>query len=201
MAASLREARHDVYRRAILEAAEAVFAERGFDATKMQEVAARAGVSVGVLYEVFPGKDALLDAVHDERGAALLGRASALVDDRAPIDVLRAGVALLVGFFEDHPAYLRMQLRDGVAWSHPELANGLDLRTWRDAIELLQLPFEAGRLDGSLVDDDPAASSRLVMALIQTCLADWTMSEPRAPKEAVIARLDTLLIRNFARTT
>jgi AcrR family transcriptional regulator len=47
----------------ILDAALTVFAERGFSATRLDDVAARAGVSKGTLYLYFDGKEALLKAV------------------------------------------------------------------------------------------------------------------------------------------
>jgi AcrR family transcriptional regulator len=60
---------------AILRAAAQVFAARGYAATTTNHVAARAGVSIGSLYEYFPGKDALLVALteaHIAEGEALL---------------------------------------------------------------------------------------------------------------------------------
>lgn len=59
----------------ILRAAAQVFAARGYAATTTNHVAARAGVSIGSLYEYFPGKDALLVALadaHIAEGEALL---------------------------------------------------------------------------------------------------------------------------------
>ncbi|HUC10162.1 MAG TPA: TetR/AcrR family transcriptional regulator [Stellaceae bacterium] len=47
----------------ILEAALACFAERGFAATRLDDVALRAGVTKGTLYLYFPNKEELLEAV------------------------------------------------------------------------------------------------------------------------------------------
>ncbi|MGF1646487.1 MAG: TetR/AcrR family transcriptional regulator [Kineosporiaceae bacterium] len=47
----------------VLEAAAQLFAEAGYRATTTNHVAARAGVSVGTLYQYFPHKDALLLAL------------------------------------------------------------------------------------------------------------------------------------------
>lgn len=47
----------------IADAAASVFAERGFAAARMSEIAARAGVSKAALYRYFPNKDALFRAL------------------------------------------------------------------------------------------------------------------------------------------
>ncbi len=54
--------------RKLLQAAESLFARRGYEATGMAEVAQRAGVGVGTLYHHFPDKRALLLALIDDWG-------------------------------------------------------------------------------------------------------------------------------------
>jgi AcrR family transcriptional regulator len=54
----------------ILEAARAVFAERGLCAT-LDDIAVEAGVGVGTVYRRFPNKDDLIDALFEERMAAV----------------------------------------------------------------------------------------------------------------------------------
>ena len=48
-------------REQILSAAASCFRERGIKATKMQEIAKRAGISVGNFYNYFENKDAIMD--------------------------------------------------------------------------------------------------------------------------------------------
>jgi AcrR family transcriptional regulator len=48
---------------ALLEAAAAVFAEKGFEAATMTEIAARAGAPIGSLYQFFPSKEVLADTL------------------------------------------------------------------------------------------------------------------------------------------
>jgi AcrR family transcriptional regulator len=50
----------------ILEAAGHVFAEKSFDAATTEEIAERAGVSIGSVYQYFPNKDALFEAIADQ---------------------------------------------------------------------------------------------------------------------------------------
>jgi AcrR family transcriptional regulator len=54
--------RKDARPHELLEAAMALFAEKGYAATRTEEVAARAGVSKGTLYLYFPSKEELLKA-------------------------------------------------------------------------------------------------------------------------------------------
>lgn len=59
-------------RRQILDVAGPVFAERGFSATTMDDVAAAAGVTKPVLYQHFPSKRALFSELLDDMGRELL---------------------------------------------------------------------------------------------------------------------------------
>lgn len=48
---------------AILEAAEQLFAEKGYDGTTMTEIASRSGTAIGSLYRFFPNKEVLAEAL------------------------------------------------------------------------------------------------------------------------------------------
>ena len=61
--AERRSARAEQRRSRILDAAAARFAAQGFAKTTVEEIAAWAGVSKGLVYARFPGKDELFDAV------------------------------------------------------------------------------------------------------------------------------------------
>ena len=68
-----RQARNDVYREHILEAAEQVFAERGFDNAKLQDISQlRRTCRWARSTPSFPSKEELFRAILDERGAELL---------------------------------------------------------------------------------------------------------------------------------
>ncbi|MGY8606055.1 TetR/AcrR family transcriptional regulator [Gluconobacter cerinus] len=78
----------------LLEAASDLMAERGYEATTMAEIAARAGAKIGSLYRFFPNKEAVADAlvqrhiaVLEDEYAALAKRAAMLSPD-ALADVL-----------------------------------------------------------------------------------------------------------------
>ncbi len=64
----------------LLEAAMSLFVERGFSATRSEEVAARAGVSKGTLYLYFPSKADLFKAVIRTHLTAPIAEAQAYAD-------------------------------------------------------------------------------------------------------------------------
>lgn len=68
----------------LLDAGAAVFAEQGYKAATMTEIAARAGAPIGSLYQFFPNKDVLADALvarYAEHVEAALDRIRAQVGD------------------------------------------------------------------------------------------------------------------------
>lgn len=58
---------------AIMDAGAALFAEKGFDAATMTEIAARSGTAIGSLYRFFPTKESLADALIQRYAEHLLG--------------------------------------------------------------------------------------------------------------------------------
>ena len=67
----------------LVAAALAVFGERGFRATTLEEVAARAGVSKGTVYLYFASKDDLFRAVVDAKVVTLLASTEAMARTHA----------------------------------------------------------------------------------------------------------------------
>ncbi len=62
-AGSSRKVDAAIRRQAILDAALTVFAERGYEAARLEDMAARAGVAKGTLYLYFKDKEALFEAL------------------------------------------------------------------------------------------------------------------------------------------
>ena len=98
-AASLRRRRKDERPSELVAAALDLFVERGFAATRLDDVAARAGVSKGTLYLYFESKEALFKAVIEEAIVPLLASAEDVIanDQGTSIDLLRR---LLNGWWE-----------------------------------------------------------------------------------------------------
>src|SRR6185437_214212 len=79
-----REEARALFRNAILDAAEAVFAERGFHGARIQDIAERARIAVGTVYNHFAHKDEVLAALLEERGEAMHAEFMSAADDPQP---------------------------------------------------------------------------------------------------------------------
>lgn len=84
---SLRDAHKSRTRRAIEDAAWALFAERGYDGVTLAEVAEAAGVGLRTVFRYFPRKDLLLDGDEVEMRAAVAA-ALAVVPTGTPLSVM-----------------------------------------------------------------------------------------------------------------
>ena len=76
-------------REQILSAAASCFRERGIKATKMQEIAKRAGISVGNFYNCFENKDAIIDEFAQREVARLAREIDEIVNGRVSLEEQR----------------------------------------------------------------------------------------------------------------
>jgi AcrR family transcriptional regulator len=96
---------------ALLEAAAGCFVEKGYDATTMTEVAARAGAAIGSLYQFFPTKEALAHALLEQYAQALYAELGKFATQSADWDTNELALRLstfLVTFRRRYPAFEKL---------------------------------------------------------------------------------------------
>jgi AcrR family transcriptional regulator len=99
--------------RRILTAAVQLFAEKGFDATSVQEVVDRAAVTKGAMYHYFRSKDDLLyEIYHGLIGEQLAELDRILAPDPRPADAMRLIIASLVETTTDRLAEAAISARE-----------------------------------------------------------------------------------------
>lgn len=99
-------------RETILDAAAEVFGEKGFEATRMEDVARAADIAKGLLYKHFASKDALFEALVDRRGAVYVVElrrllAATNVTD-SPLEATREGLTLWLRQFSSDPGTFQL---------------------------------------------------------------------------------------------
>jgi AcrR family transcriptional regulator len=192
-----RAARNGVYRQHILEAAERVFAERGYEAAKVVEIAYDCGLSMGTIYAIFPGKAELYGALLEERGQELLRLARGVAArDLAPREALIALIEVYIDYFVRHPAFLRMHLRSGASWAlGPAVGTPKQVGYWEDIHGLQADIFRRGVAAGEFVDEDPSYLAKMFSAMDQVLLAEWVAGGMQADRDALVRRLRDVVER------
>jgi AcrR family transcriptional regulator len=97
---------------AFLQAAEALFAEVGFEAATMTAIAERAGSSIGALYSYFPDKKAVALELIDIYAGQIKDHWQELFEEVAKYssrDFSEHFIDRFLDFVAEHPAYLQLQ--------------------------------------------------------------------------------------------
>jgi len=199
---SLRDRKRELYREAILDAAERVFGEEGYEATKVQRIAAEAGVSLTTLYSVLQSKWEIYRAVNRRRLAEVMSLAQGIVrQDTSSLDTLIAGTRMQLAFFMARRDFTKMQLKEVTAWSTIGLLRSPEqIEALGAGLQLFADLFRQGIEDGYLIDDDPDLMARMVIASQQVRLGMWMdRGCQEAPDRVADAALRHLL-RSYCKT-
>jgi AcrR family transcriptional regulator len=94
-----------------------LFAERGFDATSIEEIASRAKVSKPVVYEHFGGKEGLYAVVVDREVRALLDRITTALTAGHPRELLEQAAMALLDYIEGETDGFRVLVRESPVMS------------------------------------------------------------------------------------
>ena len=110
---SKRRAWQEEVKGEILSAALSVFSERGFHRAKMAEIAERAGVAVGTLYQYFPSKKALYETLLFETASSIHEKAiKVLSEEGPPQEVLKRFLEIRLKTLRENEAVLKLHLRE-----------------------------------------------------------------------------------------
>ncbi len=177
-------------RRRLLDAALAVFNEKGYSQSSLDEVARRAGVSRTLIYHHFGSKDALLLELHEELDHELLERVRASVAvPGPPLENLIRGAKAFLQALADFPA-ARILLLDtpGVPGLRDHIEEGQ--REWATLVEA---ELTRGIKEESIAPVDPGMTARLLLGALQeaalTVIADAEPAEASRRAQESVTRL------------
>jgi len=187
-----KQARSKALVDALLTATEHVVAELGLDGATTEAIAARAGVSIGSLYQYFADKEALLAAAIARRSAQGNDAMVAEAEDgsRRPLhDAIDAMVRLLVKTFAAEPAVYasldREADRVGEQSPHRE-----DLERVIEASRVLLAAHKE-----AIAPRDPATSAFVLTVACTSVVRDATASRPELlANDTLIDELNALCL-------
>ena len=170
------ERRKDARPAEIVAAALQLFSDRGFAATRLEDVATVAGVSKGTVYLYFESKEQLFEAVVRESVTPNIARAEALVDgwEGPTPELLRALFAFIGGVLET-PITGVMKLIVSEAGNFPQLARMYADLVLRRAFALMRRILQRGVERGEFRPIDVEATVPLVVSPV-VLLGVWKHS-------------------------
>lgn len=174
-------------REQLLDVGRRLFAERGFDGTSIEEVAAQADVSKPVVYEHFGGKEGLYAVVVDREMQTLLSTVvDGLGNAEERVKIERAAIALLT-YIDENSDGFRILVRD----RHAAAATGTFASLISDIASqveyILAENFKQRGYDPKLA---PMYAQMLVGMVAVT--GQWWLDERRPKREVVAAHLINL---------
>ncbi|MFF4182311.1 TetR family transcriptional regulator [Streptomyces sp. NPDC001691] len=168
-------------REQLLDIGRTLFAEKGFEGTSVEEIAAKAGVSKPVVYEHFGGKEGLYAVVVDREMRSLLDMVTSALTAGHPRELLEQAAFALLDYIETYTDGFRILVRDSpVAQSTGTFASLIsDIATQVE--DILGLEFKARGFDPKLA---PLYAQALVGMVALT--GQWWL-DVRKPKKAEVA--------------
>ncbi len=198
---SQRQDRADAARAALIEAASALFAERGYHDSSVAEIGARAGVSRGLVNHHFGSKENLLAAVIEahirdwEQGVV----APAIAGKRG-LTALRAIIFAHLELAKERPTHLLLLYRLMSEAADPR--NTIDRefaalhRRWRElGRHWWDEGVEAGEIDPA-IDQDTNAS--LIIGAVRGMTFDWLTAPGAFDLDAAYEQFWSMLVASLA---
>jgi AcrR family transcriptional regulator len=174
-------------REQLLDVGRRLFAERGFEATSIEEVAARAGVSKPVVYEHFGGKEGLYAVVVDREMQSLLDRVNSALTAGHPRELLEQAALALLDYIEQQTDGFRILVRDSPVTSATGNFSSLIGDIASQVEYILAAEFEARGYDAALAS---LYSQALVGMVALT--GQWWLEARTPAKDEVAAHLVNL---------
>lgn len=188
--ARLREATSEVIRAAAAE----VLSEQGFGA-RMEDIAERAGVSVGTLYNHFEDRDALLLELMRERREALLAQVDEVLAEVAhrPVgEQLRALLDKVFRHFHEHARFFAIVMQSEVIRGPGFPQRGGSLQELAKRVEQL---IQRGVAAGELRREGSELYATLLLGMVRSLLL--RAAETKRPEE--LGRGPDVLLQVFLR--
>ena len=164
-----------------------IFAERGFDATSIEEVASRAKVSKPVVYEHFGGKEGLYAVVVDREVRSLLDRITNALTAGHPRELLEQAALALLDYIEGETDGFRVLVRESPVMSAAGNFGSVLNDVAHQVEHILGAEFKARGFDPKLAE---LYSQALVGMVALTGL--WWLEVRRPRRETVAAHLVNL---------
>jgi len=174
-------------REQLLDVARALFAEKGYEVTSIEEIAHRAGVSKPVVYEHFGGKEGIYAVVVDREMQYLMDHIVNALSGGHPRELLEQAACALLDYIEGSTDGFRILVRDSPVASSTGTFSSLLNDIASQVESILGTHFSRQGYDRKLA---PLYSQALVGMVALT--GQWWLEVRKPKKDEVAAHLVNL---------
>jgi AcrR family transcriptional regulator len=174
-------------REQLLDVGRTLFAQKGFEATSIEEIAARAGVSKPVVYEHFGGKEGLYAVVVDREMSDLLQRLTRALSAGHPRVLVEQAATALLTYIEEETDGFRILTRDSPVASATGNFSSLLNDIASQVEHIMSREFASRGISTKLA---PMYAQMLVGMVALT--GQWWLEERKPKREEVAAHLVNL---------
>ncbi|MCD4557255.1 TetR/AcrR family transcriptional regulator [Schaalia sp. lx-100] len=176
-------------REQLINVGRSLFASKGFDATSVEEIAAKAKVSKPIIYEHFGGKEGLYAVIVDREVQALTTTLeNALTRSQRPRVIVESAALALLTYIETHTDGFRVLMRDAPSAHHAGSFSSIIGDVAAKVEHLLAQQFDASHMNPRY---SPLYAQMLVGLIAQ--VGQWWLDERHMSKEKVAAHVVNLV--------
>lgn len=166
----------------LIDVARDVFAERGYNAATVEDIAERADVSKPVVYEHFGGKEGLYAVIIDREVQDLTARITSALDTTSALAAAHGSALEFLGYIEEEESGFRVLVHDAPAGI---VSSGLASVMSAVADRAEQLLMDGFGDKGFGENTAPMYARMLVGAV--TLVGEWWLENDREPDRAAVA--------------
>lgn len=191
---SRRERELTLRKEIILEAAEAVFASKGYYDAAVEDIAARAEISIGTLYNLFTNKEGLFLTVVEQRINHFLQQ---LAQRTATVQTAPEKLdALLTGIFEyleQQQAFFRLYVTatHGLPWHLNSEMGDMLFTKYKEIQNAATEICQQGQTDGVFHTPSPFSLALAILGVANAFLTSWIMSKKKRPLSESLVEVRT----------
>lgn len=159
--------RREERRQAILDAAESLFLEQGFERASVSAIVAHSGGSLATVYELFGSKQGLLRAVVERnRHQGLSGLEAIVQDIESPAEILKVVAYRMFEYFTSPRAVAYMRVVIAESLRDPEFAREFHRDVHLSFVQQIASAFSDWAQNGRAKIDDPYAAAEFFLATV-----------------------------------
>lgn len=162
-------------RRQILEAAIKVFAEKGFHASRVGDIAEEAGIAYGLVYHYFASKEDLLETIFRTTWTEMLARVREVEDAGVPAaEAVRQVSALVLRTWRRDPNLVRVLVREITRNQHVQQ----EIEEITEAMEALERIVRKGQESGEFRSElDARLAAAIFYGALEEVLSGWVLGQ------------------------